>query len=72
MTKIGCFEYSGGVGEWFVNTINEIASYHTGLIATIGTRISFLFNIINIIGSKLACILSVGKLSHSGAYTQNP
>lgn len=70
MTKIGTFEYSGGVGEWFVNTINEIASYHTDIITTIGTHVSILFNIINIIGSKLSTNKSVGKLSHSGAYTQ--
>ena len=70
MTKIGCFEYSGGVGEWFVNTINEIASYHTDIITTIGTHVSFLFNIINIIGYKLSMNKSVGKLSHSAPYTQ--
>lgn len=70
MTKIGCFEYSGGVGERFVNTINEIASYHTDIITTIGTHVSFLFNIINIMGSKLVGKMSVGKLSAGGAYTQ--
>ena len=70
MTKIGCFEYSGGVGEWFVNTINEIASYHTDIITTIGTHVSFLFNIINVIGYKLSMDKSVGKLRHSAPYTQ--
>ena len=48
MTKIGSFQIGKGrVGD-FVNTINEIASYHTDIITTIGTHVSFLFNIINI------------------------
>ena len=70
MTKIGTFDtYWGRVGD-FVNTINEIASYHTDIITTIGTHVSFLFNIINIIGYKLSMNKSVGKLSHSAPYTQ--
>ena len=70
MTKIGSFQIGKGrVGD-FVNTINEIASYHTDIITTIGTHVSFLFNIINIIGNKLSMNKSVGKLSHSAPYTQ--
>lgn len=56
MTKIGSFEYGGGVGEWFVNKVN--------------THVSFLFNIINIMGNKLSMNKSVGKLRHSAPYTQ--
>ena len=63
MTKIGCFEYSGGVGEWFVNMVNIIR-------CIIQRMDSFLFNIINIIGYKLSMNKSVGKLSHSAPYTQ--
>lgn len=56
MTKIGSFQIGKGrVGD-FVNMVN--------------THVSFLFNIINIIGYKLSMNKSVGKLRHSVAYTQ--
>ena len=61
MTKIGCFHALwGGVGGLYVATyiINStFTSYQPGLITTIDTHVSFLFNIINIM--KLICRLFI-------------
>ena len=62
MTKIGTFDaYWGGVGGLYVVTSNIInstfTSYQPGLITTIDTHVSFLFNIINIM--KLICRLFI-------------
>lgn len=65
MTKIGTFDAMWGRVGGFVNMVNIIR-------CIIQHMDSFLFNIINIIGSKLVGIMSVGKLSHSAPYTQNP
>ena len=61
MTKISTFDaYWARVGGLYVvtsNIISTFASYHTDLITTIGTHVSFLFNIINIM--KLICRLFI-------------
>lgn len=55
MSKIGCFQIDKGrVGD-IVNMVN--------------IHVSFLFNIINIMGGKLWMNKPVGKLSHSAPYT---